>query len=152
MVMSGHTIYARASFVQTISVVCVPPPSPKSIFTQCHPFSVVDPVTSVVPTQDESTYLVMTLDGHIRLMDAITGKLLNDFSGHAHFSYRCRACFGHGEASVVAGDENGAIWAWDLLDVSPPIFVHTGDVYISSLRRRQNLSNQSPLRRYTIKL
>lgn len=78
----------------------------------------VDPVTSVVPTQDESTYLVMTLDGHIRLMDAITGKMLNDFSGHAHASYRCRACFGHGEASVVAGDENGTIWAWDLLDVS----------------------------------
>lgn len=60
----------------------------------------------------------MTLDGHIRLMDAITGKLLNDFSGHAHTSYRCRACFGHGEASVVAGDENGSIWAWDILDVS----------------------------------
>ena len=77
-----------------------------------------DPVTSVVPTQDETTYLVMTLDGHIRLMDAITGKLLNDFSGHAHTSYRCRACFGHGEASVVAGDENGSIWAWDILDVS----------------------------------
>jgi mitogen-activated protein kinase organizer 1 len=80
--------------------------------------SCIDPVTSVVPTQDESTYLVMTLDGHVRLMDAITGKLLNDFSGHIHTSYRCRACFGHGEASVVAGDENGSIWAWDLLDVS----------------------------------
>jgi mitogen-activated protein kinase organizer 1 len=80
--------------------------------------SCVDPVTSVVPTQDESTYLVMTLDGHVRLMDAITGKLLNDFSGHTHTSYRCRACFGYGEASVIAGDENGAIWAWDLLGVS----------------------------------
>lgn len=83
----------------------------------CATFS-VEPVTSVVPTQDESTYLVMTLDGHIRLMDAITGKLLNDFSGHAHTSYRCRACFGQGEASIIAGDENGAVWAWDLLDVS----------------------------------
>jgi len=61
----------------------------------------------------------MTIDGHIRLMDAIAGRLLNDFSGHAHSSYRCRACFGHGEASVVAGDENGAIWAWDLLDAKP---------------------------------
>jgi mitogen-activated protein kinase organizer 1 len=80
--------------------------------------SCLDPVTSVVPTQDESTYLVMTLDGHIRLMDAITGKLLNDFSGHTHTSYRCRACFGYGEASVIAGDENGTIWAWDILDVS----------------------------------
>jgi len=99
----------------------------KSFPTLCFILA-VDPVTSVVPTQDESTYLVMTLDGHIRLMDAITGKLLNDFSGHVHSSYRCRACFGHSEASVVAGDENGAIWAWDLLDVSSLIFMHTGDI------------------------
>jgi len=83
-----------------------------------------DPVTSVVPTQDESTYLVMTLDGHIRLMDAISGKLLNDFSGHVHTSYRCRACFGHSEATVIAGDEDGVIWAWDLLDVSCLTFSH----------------------------
>jgi hypothetical protein len=74
-------------------------------------------VTSVVPTQDESTYLVMTLDGHIRLMDGSSGKMLNDFTGHAHESYRTRACFGHAEASVVAGDEKGEVWAWDLLDV-----------------------------------
>jgi WD40 repeat protein len=40
------------------------------------------------------------------------------FFGHTHISYRCRACFGHGEASFVAGDKNGSIWAWDLLDVS----------------------------------
>lgn len=71
----------------------------------------------------------MTLDGHIRLMDAIAGKLLNDFSGHVHSSYRCRACFGHSEASVVAGDENGAIWAWDLLDVSSLALMHTGVIY-----------------------
>jgi len=114
MATSEHTIYARASFARTILVVRAPP-----VLTQRRFLLVVDPVTSVIPTQDESTYLVMTLDGHIRLMDAITGKLLNDFSGHSHSSYRCRACFGHGEASVVAGDENGAIWAWDLLDAKP---------------------------------
>lgn len=51
-------------------------------------------------------------------MDGSTGKLLNDFQGHVNTSYRCRACFGFNEASVVCGDENGAIWAWDLLDVS----------------------------------
>jgi WD40 repeat protein len=133
MVTSEHTIYARASFVQTISVVRAPPTFLNDIdFRNAVPFLFIDPVTSVVPTQDESTYLVMTLDGHIRLMDAIAGKLLNDFSGHVHSSYRCRACFGHGEASVVAGDENGAIWAWDLLDVSSLILMHTGDIYLNS--------------------
>ncbi|CAL1708018.1 unnamed protein product [Somion occarium] len=76
------------------------------------------PVTSVVPSQDEHTYLVTTLDSHVRLMDATTGKMLNDFTGHSIESYRCRSCFDHGEASVICGDENGQVWAWDLLDVS----------------------------------
>ena len=79
---------------------------------------IVDPVTSVVPTQDSQTVLVTTLDSHLRLMDMSTGKLLNDFSGHANTAYRCRGCFEHGEASVICGDESGKVWAWDLLDVS----------------------------------
>jgi WD40 repeat protein len=74
-------------------------------------------VTAVLPTADGQTYLVTTLDAHVRLMDASTGKLLNDFSGHAAGDYRIRAVFGHGEASVVCGDEDGRVWAWDLLDV-----------------------------------
>jgi mitogen-activated protein kinase organizer 1 len=87
------------------------------------------PVTSVVPTQDAQTLLVLTLDSHIRLMDSSTGKLLNDFTGHVNESYRCRACFGHAEASVVCGDENGQVWAWDLLDTkvlqpNPPPKAH----------------------------
>jgi len=75
-------------------------------------------VTAVVPSQDATTYLVTSLDSHVRLMDMATGKMLNDFTGHSNESYRCRASFGHGEASVVCGDEKGLVWAWDLLDVS----------------------------------
>ncbi|KAF8723915.1 hypothetical protein AX14_009021 [Amanita brunnescens Koide BX004] len=80
------------------------------------------PVTSVVPTQDNQTYLVTSLDSHIRLMDMSTGRLLNDFTSHVNSAYRCRGCFGHAEATVVCGDENGMIWAWDLMDakVLPP--------------------------------
>ncbi|KDQ57746.1 hypothetical protein JAAARDRAFT_130267 [Jaapia argillacea MUCL 33604] len=77
------------------------------------------PVTSVLPTLDHTTYLVTTLDSHIRLMDATTGKMLNDFTGHSVESYRCRACFGHEEATVICGDEKGAVWAWDLVDAAP---------------------------------
>ncbi|KAF8893991.1 nuclear mRNA splicing protein [Infundibulicybe gibba] len=77
------------------------------------------PVTSVVPTQDGQTLLVTTLDSHIRLMDMSTGKALNTFTGHKNDSYRCRACFGHAEASVICGDEGGMVWAWDLLDAKP---------------------------------
>ena len=61
--------------------------------------------------------LVATLDSHVRLMDLTTGKMLNDFQSHSNTSYRCRACFGHAEATVLCGDENGQIWAWDLVDV-----------------------------------
>lgn len=81
-------------------------------------FTSTVPVTSVVPSQDGQTYLVTTLDSHVRLMDATTGKLLNDFSGHTVESYRCRSCFGFGEATVICGDEKGQVWAWDLLDVN----------------------------------
>lgn len=77
-----------------------------------------NPVTSVLPTQDATTYLVNTLDNHVRLMDMSTGKMLNDFTGHINESYRVRACFGHGEASVLCGDEKGLVWAWDLLDAN----------------------------------
>lgn len=79
--------------------------------------SPTEPVTSVVPSADGTTLLVSTLDSHVRLFDTATGKLLNAFTGHAHTSYRCRACFGQEEASVVCGDENGQVWAWDLVDV-----------------------------------
>lgn len=75
------------------------------------------PVTSVVPTADAQTYLVQSLDSTIRLMDAQNGKLLNTFKGHVNDAYRSRACFGHAEASVVSGDEQGCVWAWDLVDV-----------------------------------
>jgi len=77
------------------------------------------PVTSLVPTQDAQTILVATLDSHIRLMDLSNGKMLNDFTAHSNNAYRCRATFGHGEATVVCGDEEGQVWAWDLLDAKP---------------------------------
>ncbi|KAL6308147.1 nuclear mRNA splicing protein [Sparassis latifolia] len=78
-----------------------------------------NPVAAVVPSQDGQTYLATTLDSHVRLMDMSTGTMLNDFTGHTNTSYRCRACFGHGEASVICGDEKGMVWAWDLVDAAP---------------------------------
>ncbi|KAI9572070.1 WD40-repeat-containing domain protein [Boletus coccyginus] len=88
-----------------------------------------DPSRRSCQSADATTLLVATLDSHVRLFDAVTGKLLNAFTGHAHMSYRCRACFGHEEASVVCGDENGQVWAWDLVDAAvlqpnPPPKVH----------------------------
>lgn len=114
MAMSAHTTYAWASSGRTSSDVC---PFPVRNITAVLPSDPADPVTAVVPSQDNQTYLATTIDGHVRLMDMSTGKMLNDFTGHASSSYRIRACFGHGEASVVCGDEDGRVWAWDLVDV-----------------------------------
>lgn len=80
----------------------------------------IGPVTSILPTADGQTYLVQSLDSTVRLMDAQNGKLLNTFKGHVNEAYRSRACFGHAEASVVSGDEQGCVWAWDLVDVGFP--------------------------------
>ncbi|KAI5118067.1 hypothetical protein M0805_006330 [Coniferiporia weirii] len=77
------------------------------------------PVASLAPARDAQSALVTTLDGNVRLLDLHTGAALNTFTGHANTEYRCRACFGHAEASVICGDENGQVWAWDLLDAKP---------------------------------
>ncbi len=91
-----------------------------------------------MPTQDGQTLLVTSLDGHIRLMDMSTGKMLNDFTGHTNSSYRCRACFGRAEDSVVCGDEKGMIWAWDLLDVG--LHFNSGVQFLMTLRRLNSLT------------
>jgi len=77
------------------------------------------PVTSLQPTKDGSTILVGTLDSTLRLLDTTSGTLLNSFTGHANQSYRTKACFGFGEASVICGDEEGLVWSWDLVSGNP---------------------------------
>ena len=70
-----------------------------------------------MPAADAQTTLVATIDAKVRLLDMQSGAVLNTFEGHVHGQYRCRAGFGHREASVILGDEEGKVWAWDLLDV-----------------------------------
>ncbi|KAG8997176.1 hypothetical protein FRB94_011124 [Tulasnella sp. JGI-2019a] len=76
-------------------------------------------VTSILPTADSQTLLITTLDSIVRLMDRNNGTMLNTFVGHRNNDYRTRACFGHGESTVISGDEDGRIWAWDLLKGTP---------------------------------
>lgn len=78
-------------------------------------------------------------------MDAATGKLLNTFQGHKVAEYRCRSCFGHAEASVICGDEDGKIWAWDLLDVSSLCCSFLFSVYV--IRLHYSLLRRPPCHR-----
>ncbi|QRV94218.1 WD repeat protein [Ceratobasidium sp. AG-Ba] len=87
------------------------------------------PISSVSPSMDNQTLLICTLDSNLRLMDRTNGQMLNTFSGHLSNDYRTHACFGHGEGTVICGDEKGMIWEWDLLDAratnpNPPPKVH----------------------------
>ena len=120
-----------------------------SLSSSSHDKFLLDPVTSVLLTQDAQTFLVTTLDSHIRLMDGATGKMLNQYTGHANEAYRCRACFGHGEGSVICGDEKGQVWAWDLLEVTclaPP------RIRVFLILDSQRYCNQILLPKFTTKL
>jgi mitogen-activated protein kinase organizer 1 len=49
-------------------------------------------------------------------MDRSDGSELQRYQGHRNTSYRIHSAFGHGEATVIAGDEDGKFWRWDLAD------------------------------------
>ena len=70
------------------------------------------------PTQDNSVYLVSTLDNKVRLIDTANGNLLANFEGHTSESYRARSVFGLGEGIALSTSEDGRIYSWDLLEVS----------------------------------
>ncbi|WFD36042.1 hypothetical protein MCUN1_002913 [Malassezia cuniculi] len=73
------------------------------------------PITSITPTQAGSAVLVSTLDSTARLFDMTNGQELQKFTGLTNTSFRCHSTLADDEATVVAGDEHGHIYAWDLL-------------------------------------
>ncbi|KAJ9096623.1 hypothetical protein QFC20_006385 [Naganishia adeliensis] len=78
------------------------------------------PVTSVVvsPTAPKDSVLVASLDSSIRLMDRTNGQMLATFK-HDKFvntAYRSQVAFGYGEEVVLAGDDQGCLWAWNIID------------------------------------
>ena len=60
---------------------------------------------------------VATLNSTIRLMDRERGEMLQKFTGHRGLNYRSQASMSYDEAQVLAGDEDGLLWAWDLESV-----------------------------------
>lgn len=76
------------------------------------------------------SYLAMTADGKIRIMDNGNGGCLQTIrmegwtgdkggaGGGTSGRGAGRCEWGHGEASVLAGDEEGRLWAWNVLTVS----------------------------------
>ncbi|KAJ9095014.1 hypothetical protein QFC21_005807 [Naganishia friedmannii] len=81
------------------------------------------PVTSVVasPTAPKETLLVGSLDSTVRLMDRTNGQMLATFKDprFVNTSYRSQVAFGYGEDLVLAGDEEGRLWSWRVIDSTP---------------------------------
>ncbi|KAJ5832018.1 WD repeat domain-containing protein 83 [Penicillium riverlandense] len=102
------------------------------------------PVTSVRCSADGNALLVSTLDGYIRMLDRMDGKLLKVFGGpgekeirqppiaglstprhtYRNTALRIRSVFGRGDAVVLSGSEaaqgdgaglGAAAFAWDVL-------------------------------------
>jgi WD40 repeat protein len=87
------------------------------------------PVTSVRCSSDGNALLASTLDGYIRLLDRMDGKLLNAFGGekgrnekghsYRNSELRVRSVFAMGDAVVLSGSEEGtagaAAFAWDVV-------------------------------------
>lgn len=73
------------------------------------------PITSVSTSRLGTTLLVATLDSTVRLLDTRDGTLLQEFKGHKHQEYRCKAAFVSEEDGVVVGDEEGKLVGWDVV-------------------------------------
>ncbi|CAD6578869.1 MAG: hypothetical protein TREMPRED_002301, partial [Tremellales sp. Tagirdzhanova-0007] len=78
------------------------------------------PISSISPspTSSKDTLLVSSLDGKLRIFDRSNGTVLQTFAGHKTVDIRSKAAWNYGEGAVLTGDEDGRIWAWNVLDVS----------------------------------
>jgi mitogen-activated protein kinase organizer 1 len=106
------------------------------------------PVHCVVPSPQspKDTYLTSTADGKLRIFDRSNGNCLQTFFGHTVGVTRSKVAWGYGEGAVISGDEEGRIWAWNVLDVSGS-FLASVTVRGKLKRPRRNRSIRLPKRR-----
>jgi len=78
----------------------------------------LDPITSLTPsTTDASALLISTLTSTLRLLDRANGTLLKTYThpSYLNTTYRTRSTFASNDALVLAGSEDGYVYAWDVL-------------------------------------
>ncbi len=83
------------------------------------------PVHCVVPARGpgaKDTYLSASADGALRVFDRGNGGVLQTMQmpgvGKEGSGWRIRADWGYGDGSVLAGGEDGKVYAWSVLTVS----------------------------------
>jgi mitogen-activated protein kinase organizer 1 len=67
-------------------------------------------------TRDEKCICVSTLDDHVRLLDRVTGELLNSYSGHINSQLQVGHCITNDDSYVITGSEDGSIFIYDLME------------------------------------
>ncbi|KAL9940911.1 hypothetical protein V8E36_000399 [Tilletia maclaganii] len=104
------------------------------------------PIISLSPNRNRSLLLVSTLDSTHRILDLSDGAVLQTLKGHRNSTYRCHSVFSPDEGSVLAGDETGILWRWDVLNadgapVKPEQILSTRTAYGD--RRSANANKNS---------
>jgi mitogen-activated protein kinase organizer 1 len=74
-----------------------------------------DPITAVAVSADQRSYLSTLLGGKLRLIDIEGGKLIKEYSGHIHQSYKQESAFEHGDQHIVTASEDGSLCHYHLL-------------------------------------
>ena len=84
-------------------------------YGQMHSDNHTNPITCVSLSNDNKTYISCCLGDTIKLTDVSSGQLLRTFKGHKHRSYKIEACMTPDDKHIIAGDEAGYIFNWDIL-------------------------------------
>lgn len=79
------------------------------------------PITAITPTISASSLLVTTLarqgekSATHSLLDLSDGSHLQTIQGGTNVQYRCQSILSKDDGTIMAGDEQGKIRAWDVL-------------------------------------
>ncbi|KAI8332177.1 WD40-repeat-containing domain protein [Choanephora cucurbitarum] len=75
-------------------------------------------ITSARLSKDKNCILVSSLDSTMRFMDKSNGRLLNEFKGHTHQSYKLDSVLSNTDAYAITGSEDGQIYVYDVLEAN----------------------------------
>lgn len=69
-------------------------------------------------TKDGQSVLANCINNRMKLVDKSTGQVLSEFKQHKNSKYRVEGTLIDSDRLVVSGSEDGAVYIYDLLEVS----------------------------------
>lgn len=110
------------------------------------------PAAALALAHDGRCYAVATLDSRVRLVDRASGRVLATYAGAAAARYAVQCAFAPDDAAVVAGSEDGALLAWDIVSTRvlcrarpPPPVASVSTSSSSALASASSSAAPSPL-------